>query len=35
MNIYTNFLCVYTENVPFMNSFYYEITKTTDLEKYS
>ncbi len=35
MNAYTNFLCVYSENVPYMNYFYNEITKSTELEKYS
>lgn len=35
MNAYTHFFCVYSENVPFMNDFYNEITKSTDLEKYS
>ena len=35
MNSYSSFFCVYSENVPFMNDFYKEITKTTDTETYS
>lgn len=35
MNPYTNFFCVYSENVPFMNHFYNEITKSSDLEVYT
>ena len=35
MNSYTNFFCVYSENVPFMNDFYNEITKSSDSTVYT